>query len=100
MAIKFKQKCFRCRKNYVTVTKRQRFAICYDCQKAEMKGEIKDPKMKEMFDIPEEFYKNNSFLRDIKIKYLQWGELTEKQIAAFKKTVKELENAQSPKASE
>ena len=55
-----------------------------------MKGEIKDPKMKKMFDIPEEFYKENSFLRDIKIKYLQWGELTEKQIEAFKKTVEKM----------
>ncbi len=54
-----------------------------------MKGEIKDPKMKKMFDIPEEFYEENSFLRDIKIKYLKWGELSERQIAAFKKTVKE-----------
>ena len=55
-----------------------------------MQGEIKDPKMKKMFDIPEEFYKENSFLRDIKIKYLQWGELTEKQIEAFKKTVEKM----------
>ena len=91
MVVKFKQKCFRCRKNYVTVTNRQRFVICYECQKAEMKGEIKDPKMKKMFDIPEEFYEENPFLRDIKVKYLKWGgELTEKQIAAFKKTVKSM----------
>ena len=55
-----------------------------------MKGEIKDPKMKKMFNIPEEFYKKNSFLRDIKIRYLKWGELTERQINAFKKTVKEM----------
>ena len=55
-----------------------------------MTGEVKDPKMKKMFDIPEEFYKNNSFLRDIKIKCLQWGELTERQIAAFKKVVEDL----------
>jgi len=90
MVIKYKQKCFICRKNYVTVTRRQRWVVCYDCQKAEMKGEIKDPKMKKMFDIPEDFYKENSFLRDIKIKYLKFGELTEKQIAAFKKTVEQL----------
>jgi len=90
MAVKFKQKCFRCRKNYVTVTRKQRYVICYDCQKSEMKGEIKDPKMKKMFDIPEEFYKENSFLRDIKIKYLKFGGLTENQINAFKKTVEEM----------
>ena len=44
--------------------------------------------MKKFFNIPEEFYQKNSFLRDIKIKYLQFGELSEKQIDAFKKTVK------------
>jgi hypothetical protein len=64
-----------------------------------MKGEIKDPKMKKMFDIPEEFYKENSFLRDIKIKYLQWGELTEKQIEAFKKVAKDMKDAQGSKTS-
>ena len=55
-----------------------------------MQGKVKDPKMKKMFDIPEEFYKENSFLRDIKVKYLQWGGLTERQIEAFKKTVEKM----------
>ncbi len=91
MAVTFKKKCWRCRKNYVKVTRRQRYATCYECQKKEMQGEIKNPKMKKMFDIPEEFYKNNSFLRDIKIKYLKFGNLTENQINAFKKVSKELQ---------
>ena len=90
MAVKYKQKCFICKKNYVVVTGRQRWVICYDCQKSELKGEIKDPKMKKMFNIPEEFYKENSFLRDIKSKYLKYKELTENQINAFKKVVKEM----------
>ena len=73
--------------------------MCYDCQKAEMKGEIKDPKIKKMCDIPEEFYEKNAFLRDIKIKALKW-ELTENQINAFKKVVKQLkDDAQSSKTS-
>ena len=55
-----------------------------------MEGEIKDPKMKKMFDIPEEFYKKNMFLRSIKINYLRFGKLSEKQIEAFKKTVKKM----------
>ena len=88
--IKYKQKCFRCKKNYVVTTSKKRFPVCYDCEKFEMQGEIKDKKMKRMFSIPEEYYKDNSFLRDIKIKYLRFGELTEKQIEAFKKTVKDL----------
>ncbi|MBN1644682.1 hypothetical protein JW851_01400 [Candidatus Woesearchaeota archaeon] len=92
--VKYQQKCMKCRKNYVLVSSRQRYAICYECQKQELKGKIKDPKMKKMFDIPEEFYMKNSFLRDIKIKYLQFGELTEKQIEAFKKTVKKMKEEQ------
>ncbi len=90
MAIKYKKKCIRCKKNYVVVTNRNRFALCYDCQKGDLVGKIKDPKMKKLFDIPGEFYKENSFLRDIKINYLRYKNLTERQIEAFKKTVKEM----------
>ena len=86
MVIIYKQKCGRCRNNF-TIVRRNEFPICHECQKGEMEGEIKDPKMKKMFDIPEEFYKESSFLRNIKINYLRFGNLTEKQIAAFKKVV-------------
>jgi hypothetical protein len=86
---RFKLRCWRCRKNYVLVSARQRFAQCYDCQKSEMVGKI-DKKFGKMFDISEEFYKENSFLRDIKIKAIKFGELSEKQVAAFKKVVKEM----------
>ncbi len=89
---KYKQLCYRCKKNYVLISHRQRYALCYDCQKHDMKGEIKDPKMKKMFDIPEEFYKDNAFLRDIKAKYVKWKNLTEKQVEAFKKVVKKLKD--------
>ena len=88
--VKFKQKCWACKKNYVMTTNMQRFVMCYDCQKKEMQGEIKDPKMKKFFDIPEEFYKKNSFLRSIKTNYLRYENLTEKQIEAFKKTVERM----------
>ena len=64
--------------------------MCYECQKAELAGEIKDPKMKRMFKIPEKLYKENSFLRSIKVNYLKYGQLTEKQIEAFKKVVKKM----------
>ena len=87
MMAKYKEKCRRCRKNYVLMTWRQDFSICYDCQKPEMKGAIKSPKMKKLFNIPEELYKENLFLRSIKVNYLRYGNLTEKQVAAFKKTV-------------
>lgn len=95
MAIRYKQKCQKCKQNYVTVSRGQRFAICYECQKPEMEGEIKDPKIKKLFDIPEEFYKKNSFLRNIKASYFRFGGLTERQIEAFKKTVKKLKEGDS-----
>ena len=87
MGVKYKQKCFRCKKNYVIATWRSRFVQCYDCEKDQLKGEIKDPKMKKMFALPEDFYKENSFLRSIKINYLKFGALSEKQIETFKKAV-------------
>lgn len=90
MAFKFKEKCRRCRKNYVVVTYKNKFPLCYECQKSEMSGEIKDAKMKRMFNIPEEFYRESAFLRSIKINYLRFGKLTEKQIEAFKKAVKKM----------
>lgn len=98
MAIKYKQKCAKCKQNYVVVTRRTRFPVCYDCQKERLQGEIKDPKIRKLLDIPEEFYRENLFLRNIKESYMAWGKLSEKQIEAFKKTVakmKENENKTS-----
>ncbi len=86
----FKQKCIRCKKNYVLVSGRQNFVACYDCEKKELHKPVKDRKMKKMFDIPEEFYKQNSFLRNIKINHLKYGKLSEKQIEVFKKVVKQM----------
>ncbi len=84
-----------CKKNMVLITGRNQFPICYDCQKAELEGEIKDPKVKKLFDIPEEFYKQSGFLRSIKRNYLKYGTLTDKQIEFFKKTVKEMKASAS-----
>jgi hypothetical protein len=90
MRVKYKTKCSRCRTNYVLVTWRNNYPVCYDCQKTDLHQEIKDAKMKKFFDIPEELYKESTFLRDIKLNYLKWGKLTEKQIEAFKTTVKKM----------
>ena len=87
MAVKYKQKCTRCKTNYVLVARRDRYPVCEKCQKKEFTQEIKDPEMKKFFDIPEDFYKRNSFLRDIKFSYLRYGRLSDKQLEAFKKTV-------------
>ncbi|MFQ5621330.1 MAG: hypothetical protein ACE5FT_05805 [Candidatus Nanoarchaeia archaeon] len=86
---KYKEKCRRCKKQYVLVSGRS-YPICYDCQKGDMKGEITDPTMKKLFDIPMRFYEENSFLRSIKINYLRYGSLTERQVEAFKKAVDKL----------
>ena len=90
MVIKYKQKCAKCKKNYVIVTWKQGYPICYDCQKDQLVGEISDPQMKKLLDIPEHFYRENSFLRSIKINCLQYGKLSEKQIETFKKAVEKL----------
>lgn len=76
----------------VIVTQNTKFPLCYDCQKDELHQEIKDPKMKKMFNIPEDFYKNNAFLRSIKINYIKFGKLSDKQIEWFNKTVEDLKN--------
>jgi hypothetical protein len=86
----YKQRCAICKKNMVLVTSRWQFPKCYECQKAELNVEIKDPKMKKMFDIPEEFYRDNPFLRSIKSNYLRFDSLSERQIEAFQKTVEEM----------
>lgn len=83
----FKQKCIRCKTNYQLASRRDKYVICFECQENEFNQDIEDKDMKKLFDIPIEFYKNNMFLRDIKIKYLKFGSLSEKQIEAFKKTV-------------
>jgi|FLOH01.1.fsa_nt_gi hypothetical protein len=90
MVMNYKIKCIKCKQNYQLVDRNSRFVICYECQKPEMEGEITDPKMKKFFDIPDLFYKDNMFLRDIKIKYLKFGGLSENQIAAFEKVVNKM----------
>jgi hypothetical protein len=88
--ISYQQRCMRCKKKMVLVTSRKQFPICYECQKNDLKGSIKDPEMKKMFDIPEELYEKSGFLRAIKIAYLRYGQLTENQIMYFKKAVSEM----------
>ncbi|MBS3108082.1 hypothetical protein J4468_04170 [Candidatus Woesearchaeota archaeon] len=93
MAIRYKVLCARCKKNYVTVTWKQKYIACYDCQKDELHKEIKNAEMRKLFDIPEQFYKDHIFLRNIKMNYIRFGQLSTKQIAAFKKAIKELKEA-------
>lgn len=71
-------------------TTRNRFPVCYDCQKGQLAGKIRDPELSKLCDIPEDLYRMDPFLRDIKIKAINQNSLTEKQIEAFKKTVRRL----------
>ncbi|MBS3145896.1 hypothetical protein J4414_03785 [Candidatus Woesearchaeota archaeon] len=86
----YKELCRKCRKNYVKITSKEKYPVCYECQKKELDGKIKDSKMKKFFEIPEDFYRENNFLRSIKLNYLRYGNLSEKQIEAFKKTVRNM----------
>lgn len=90
LTMNYKKKCGVCRKKYTVVNNFRAYAVCEDCQSKELKGEIKDPEMKKLFDIPEEFFKKNAFLRNIKRNYLVYDKLTKKQIEAFKKTVEDM----------
>ncbi len=89
-AFQYKQKCTKCKKNYVIVTWKNKFPVCYDCQKGELSKEITDKGIKKLFAIPENLYQNNAFLRNIKISYLRYGSLTDKQKDAFKKAVEKM----------
>ena len=61
---------------------------------------IKDAKFKKMFDIPKEFYEQSAFLRNIKESCIRFENLTEKQVEAFKKVVKEMKNPPNEKKEE
>jgi len=51
---------------------------------------VTDPKFIKLFDISQELYEQSSFLRDVRYQYGRFGNLSEKQVAAFQKVVKEL----------
>lgn len=69
-------------------SRRQR-AICPDC---EMKywEDVKEGKYKKLFNISKDLYEKSYFLRNVRSYYERFGKLSEKQISAFKKTVKKL----------
>jgi len=100
MAVNYKLKCITCKKNYVVVTRKQRFVNCKECEDKQFNKEITDPAMKKMFNIPEEFYRTNSFLKDIKLNYHRFESLSDRQIAAFKETVKKMKDKAKEKTKE
>ena len=97
---KFKQKCAMCKTDWVIMFSARQFPICVKCHMKQIEKEIKDPKMKKFFDIPQKFYEENSFLRNIKQAYIRFDNLSEKQVEAFKKTVKEMKEGKTEKKEE
>jgi len=97
---KFKQRCALCKKNMVVMYSQRQFPVCVECHMKQINQPVDDLQYKELFDIPETLYKQSSFLRNIKQSYLRFGSLTEKQIAAFKKTVEDLKNPQKQESED
>jgi len=89
---KYKQRCAVCKKNMVLMFSRKQFPLCTECHLKRLEEPITDPVFKEMFDLPRKFYEDSYFLRNIKENYLRFGALSEKQIEAFKKAVKEMKS--------
>jgi len=87
---KFKILCRKCKKSYFFASFKDKYPVCYECNKEKLHTKIEDAEMRKFFEIPETLYENNLFLRDIKLKYLNYGKLTEKQMSSFKKTVEKL----------
>ncbi len=87
--VKYKQLCILCKKNRVLIEHYRQEPVCYSCMKKRW-NVIENKKYKELFDIEDKLYEENSFLRSVRDYYNKFGKLSQKQISAFKKTVKEM----------
>jgi hypothetical protein len=88
--VEYKEKCMLCKKTMVLMRSKRQKPICTPCQfKGVDDKEITDPTFKKMFDIDPRLYEKSYFLRDIKAKYLRFGNLSEKQVEVFKKVADE-----------
>jgi hypothetical protein len=92
---RFKQKCAMCKEDWVIMYSARQFPICIKCHMKKIDKEVKDPAMKKLLDIPNDLYEKSLFLRKIKEAYLMWDKLSEKQIEAFKKAVKDIKEGKS-----
>lgn len=92
---KYKQRCALCKENMVIMYSGNQFPKCVACHMKEIDKPVNDSKYKKLFDIPRELYEKSLFLRNIKSAYLRFESLTERQVEAFKKTVKDMKNSKS-----
>lgn len=56
----------------------------------EIQHPLEDDTLKKLFDIPMAWYEKNPFLRSVRYQYGRFGRLTDKQLEAFKKTLKDM----------
>lgn len=83
----------------------RQFPKCVECDMKgiatlEAENPITNSKMKKLLDVPTKLYEESSFLRSIKSNYLRFGNLSEKQVEAFKKVVKELKEGKTKESEE
>ena len=96
--VAYKQRCAVCKNGWALVTSsRQKFPICKECEMKVVKGKVVDKTLAKMFDIPLEWYEENSFLRSVRYQYGRFESITEKQEEAFKKAVKEMKKKKKEK---
>ena len=93
--VQYKELCMVCKKNKVLITSKRQRPVCMQCQFRGIDKPITDPKFKQLFDIDPKLYEQNYFLRDIKAKYLRFGQLSDKQIEVFERVVKEVSSKPS-----
>lgn len=96
---KYKQRCALCKKNMVLMYSARQFPICTDCHMKRIAEPIKGKKY-DFLNIPDELYRESSFLRNIKESFLRFGSLSEKQIEVFKKVVGDLKNPKKKEKKE
>ena len=97
--VAYKQRCSSCKEKWALVrSRRQKLVVCDECQMKVVTQKVEDKEYTKMFDIPVAWYKDNPFLLSIRYQYSRFESLTERQVEAFKKTVKELKaEAKKPK---
>mgnify|MGYP001583591156 FL=1 len=79
------------------MTGRRQSPVCLDCQMKDVKISVEDPIFKKLFDIPEEFYLENGFLRSIRSNYARYRNLTKAQVETFEKVVKDIKKTKRKK---
>lgn len=87
--LKFKKRCALCKKNMAVIVSFRQFPVCEDCQMKRINEEITNSKYK-FLNLSEGLYRQSQFLRNIKEFYLRNSTLSEKQVEAFKKALKDI----------